>query len=71
MNIGQLQGRLNLYLEAERKILLNQSYTIGTRTYERTDLKEVRDQIDKLNKEIQAASGVGTIRPRKIVMRDD
>lgn len=49
MTIKEMQReRLKLYLEAEKKILLNQSYTIGNRTYTRADLEDVRKVIDDL-----------------------
>lgn len=40
--------RLKLYLECERRILINQSFTIGGRTYNRADLEEVRKVIADL-----------------------
>ena len=40
--------RLKLYLEAEKAVLINQSYTIGNRTYTRADLGEIRAAIDDL-----------------------
>lgn len=36
---------LNLWLEAEAEISTSQSYTIGTRSLTRANLKEVREQI--------------------------
>lgn len=43
-----LRERLKLYLECEKKILLNQSYTIGNRIFRRADLEDVRKVIDDL-----------------------
>ena len=43
-----LNKRLAQYLQAEEKILLNQSYTIGERTYNRADLDIVRKMIENL-----------------------
>ena len=43
-----LNKRLAQYLQAEEKILLNQSYTIGERTYNRADLDIVRKMIESL-----------------------
>lgn len=40
--------RLKLYLECEKKILINQSFTIGNRTYTRADLDKVRKVIADL-----------------------
>lgn len=50
-----LMRRLRLYLEAEEKILLGQSYTIGDRVLTRANLKEVRAEIDDLLVELNAA----------------
>ena len=49
MTILQVQReRLKLYLEAEKKILVNQSFQIGSRVYHRADLEEVRKVIADL-----------------------
>lgn len=71
MNIGTLQSRLTAYLDAEKAVLKNQSYTIGTRTYTRANLKWIQDYIDSLRKQIAKARGKGTIRVRKAVFRDE
>ena len=71
LNPAQIQARLDQYLEAERKILLNQSYTIGTRTYTRANLKWIQDGIKDLQNSLSAASGAGTIRVRRALFRDD
>ena len=49
MTYRELQReRLKKYLAAEEAILLNQEYSIGSRTYRRTDLAEVRKMISAL-----------------------
>lgn len=40
--------RLRQYLIAEEKVLLNQSYQIGERSYTRADLAEIRKMINSL-----------------------
>ena len=40
--------RLRQYLKAEQAILLNQEYTIGSRTFRRPDLETVRKVIANL-----------------------
>lgn len=40
--------RLRLYLEAEKAVLLNQSYTIAGQTYTRANLATIRAAIDDL-----------------------
>jgi hypothetical protein len=34
---------VSLYIEAEKAVLLNQSYTLGGRTLTRANLQEIRD----------------------------
>ena len=36
------RGMVNLYLQAERAVLLNQSYTIGGQSLTRADLDKIR-----------------------------
>ena len=54
MTKEQLQTRLELYLEAERKILSGAaSYRIGDRELRRADLAEIRRSIDDLSAELK------------------
>ena len=49
MDLKSIQReRLRQYLKAEQAILLNQSYTIGSRTFTRADLYQVRRAIADL-----------------------
>lgn len=49
MTISELQReRLRQLLEAEQKILLNQSYKVGNHEFVRTDLDKVRKAIQDL-----------------------
>lgn len=68
---AEIQARLNRYLAAEIAILKNQSYTIGTRTYTRANLKWIQDQIKELQGELAGITNGGTMRVRRIVFRDD
>ena len=49
------EKRLAMYLEAEEKILLNQSYTVGNRTYVRADLGKIQSAIAELEEALSAA----------------
>ena len=71
MTEQQIQERLNQYLEAERKILQNQSYTIGSRTFTRANMQWIQEGIEKLQQQLAIAEGAGTIRIRKAIFRDD
>ena len=54
MTKEQLQSRLALYLDCEKKILAGQSYRIGDRELRRADLATVRAAIDDLSAELKS-----------------
>lgn len=56
--------RLNEYYEAESKILSSQSYTLGSKTLTRANLKEVQSMIEKLENEIIALETYGNKKRR-------
>lgn len=64
MTEAQIQQRLNMYLEAEQRILQSQEYKIGDRTLRRADLSKVREAIAELTAEAEVAAqnGAGAIR---------
>lgn len=47
------ERRLQMYLEAEEKILQGQSYSIGDRNLTRADLYRVQQMIEKLSAELE------------------
>lgn len=53
---------LALYLEAEKSILTNQSYTIKNRTFTRANLSEVVTERKKWQQYIDQINGTGGIR---------
>ena len=54
MTKEQLQSRLELYLDCERKILSGaSSYKFGDRELRRADLSEIRAAIDDLSAELK------------------
>lgn len=53
MKLTILKNRLEMYLEAERKILSGQEYEIGNRKLRRADLNAVRAAINDLADEIE------------------
>lgn len=62
--------RLARYLEAEKAVLMGQSYTIGTRTLTRADLSTIRAAIDDLivgGAQLDGAESVQTGRAKRIV----
>lgn len=68
---AEIQARLNLYLAAEIRVLKNQTYTIGTRTFTMANLKWIQDQIKKLKSELLGSAGLGTMNTRRVLFRDD
>lgn len=64
MNLKTLKARLEVYLEAERKILLGQSYKIGSRELTRANLTDVRAAIESISEQIDSMERpAGRIRP--------
>lgn len=63
ITLTQAESRLNLYLAAEEKVLLGQSYKIGERELRRADLSEIRKAIEywdqKVKEMANSASGRG------------
>ena len=53
---------LGLYLEAERSILTNQSYTIKNRTFTRANLSEVVQERKRWQQYLDSLNGGGGIR---------
>lgn len=51
------QSRLDAYLAAERAILEAQEIRGGDRAHRMTELAEVRDQIDKLQRQLSREQG--------------
>lgn len=68
----RLQNRLELYYQAEEKVLAGQSFTIGTRSLTRANLKDIQDMIADLESKISAidANGTGKRMVARIIPRD-
>lgn len=68
----KLQNRLELYYEAEEKILSGQSFTIGSRSLTRANLAEVTSMIKSLEDQIAAIDVNGTNKRKvaRIIPRD-
>ncbi len=64
------QDRLALYYEAERRVLVGQSYTIGDRQLTRANLAEIRRAIDDLKDEIEQLLGRSRGFSRRVVFMD-
>ena len=64
------QERLSLYYEAERRVLVGQSYTIGDRQLTRANLSEIRKAIEALKAEIEQLLGRSRGFSRRVVFMD-
>jgi phage FluMu protein gp41 len=66
--------QLAAYLEAERAVLMNQSYRIGTRSLTRADLSTIQSGLKYWKNEVakleEAACGRGRNRAYRVVPRD-
>lgn len=51
--LERYKKRLGMYYEAEEAVLLNQEYTIGTKSLKRADLSTIRAAIKDLEKQIE------------------
>lgn len=69
--ITTVQARLELYYEAERKILAGaQSYAIGNRQLTRANLAEIRKTISQLEDELESLLGQSRGVSRRVVFMD-
>lgn len=62
--------RLELYYEAERKVLRGQSYTLGNRQLTRANLAEIRKAIKELEDELEQMQGRSRGFSKRVVFHD-
>jgi len=53
ISLADAEAKLALYMAAEERVLAGQSYTIGGRTLNRANLKEIQDGIDTWDKRVK------------------
>lgn len=68
--LERYKSRLKLYYEAEEAVLLNQEYTIGTKSLKRADLASIRSAIKDLETQIALLEGGGKNKAFRFVPRD-
>lgn len=69
--VTTIQMRLEMYYEAERKILAGaQSYAIGNRQLTRANLGEIRKTISELEDELESLIGKSRGISRRVVFMD-
>lgn len=69
VSLATAQEMLDLYIEAEKTVLKNQSYTIKDRTFTRANLAIITRERAKWQQVVDGLSGRG-IRSRRAVPRD-
>ena len=60
---------LEMWLEAESEVAINQSYTIGGKTFTRANLGEIRKQIEYWGNKVQALENVAKRKGRNRIYR--
>lgn len=68
--LERYKSRLKMYYEAEEAVLLNQEYTIGTKSLKRADLSSIRAAIKDLETQITLLEGGGKNKAFRFVPRD-
>ena len=69
--ITETEARLAMYIAAEQAVVQGgQSYSIGNRSLDRGDLKEIRKAIIQLNNELNMLNNGYRIRMQRVVPRD-
>lgn len=64
-----LNDRLRMYVEAEKRVLCGQSYTIGNRQLTRANLATIRNAIDDLLAAGATLDDDGEFQPRRMSKR--
>ena len=60
---------LVMWLEAESEVAINQSYTIGGKSFTRANLGEIRKQIEYWSNKVQALENIAKRKGRNRVYR--
>ena len=69
--LERYRKRLEMYYEAEEAVLLNQEYTIGTKSLKRADLSTIRAAIKELENQIESLETTGgKIKTGRFIPRD-
>lgn len=68
--VDSTEERLAHYIAAEQAVLNGQSYSIGNRSLDRADLREIRKGIIALRSELASLQRCGRMRVQRVVPRD-
>ena len=74
ITVEMAKKHLDMWLEAESEVAINQSYTIGGKSFTRADLGEIRKQIEYWDNKVQELENIakrkGRNRLYRVVPRD-
>ena len=77
MSLEEAESMLTMYKNAMAAVAKNQSYSIGNRSYSRANLATLQQQlvyweraVTNLSNQANGGEG-GSIRPRRVIFRDD
>lgn len=74
IDVETAKRHLDMWLEAESEVAINQSYTVGGKTFTRANLSEIRKQIEYWSNKVAAAQNAakkgGRNRVYRVVPRD-
>ncbi len=69
ISLETAKKHLEMWLEAESEVAINQSYTIGGKTFTRANLGEIRKQIEYWSNKVQALENIAKRKGRNRVYR--
>lgn len=69
ISLETAKKHLEMWLEAESEVAINQSYTIGGKTFTRANLGEIRRQIEYWSNKVQALENIAKRKGRNRVYR--
>ena len=69
ITLEKAKKNLEMWLEAESEVAINQSYTIGGKSFTRANLGEIRKQIEYWSNKVQALENIAKRKGRNRVYR--
>ncbi len=69
ISLETAKKHLEMWLEAESEVAINQSYTIGGKSFTRANLGEIRKQIEYWSNKVQALENIAKRKGRNRVYR--
>ena len=69
ITVEMAKKHLDMWLEAESEVAINQSYTIGGKSFTRADLGEIRKQIEYWDNKVQKLENIAKRKGRNRLYR--